>query len=55
MSKTPRRDIVLAHVIQMKVVEILAMDEQVEHVVALPADLQRRLDPIELGGLEELG
>ena len=31
------------------------MDEQIEHVVPLPADLQPRLDPIELGGLEKFG
>jgi len=27
-------------VVQVQVVEVLAVDEQVEHVVALPADLQ---------------
>ena len=27
-------------VVQMQVVEVLAMDQQIEHVVALPADLQ---------------
>ncbi len=31
------------------------MDEEVEHVVALPADLQPRLHPVQARGLEELG
>lgn len=31
------------------------MDEEVEHVVPLPADLQSRLDPIHPRRLEELG
>ena len=31
------------------------MDEQVEHVVSLAADLQPRLHPVQAGGLEELG
>ena len=31
------------------------MNEEVEHVVALPADLQSRLDPIHPRRLEELG
>lgn len=42
-------------VVQMQVVEILAMNQQVEHVVALSAHLQRRLHPVERGRLEELG
>ena len=41
-------------VIQMKVVEVFAMDEKVEHVVALLAHLQSNLYPIQLCGLEEL-
>ena len=39
----------------MQVVEVLTMDQQIEHVVALSADLQPHLHPIQLGGLEELG
>jgi hypothetical protein len=39
----------------MEVVEILAMDEEVEHVVPLSTDLKASFDPIEFGGLEELG
>ena len=31
------------------------MNEKVQHVVALPADLKANLDPIQLGGLEEFG
>ena len=31
------------------------MDEEVEHVVPLPADLEPRLHPVQAGGLEELG
>lgn len=38
----------------MQVVEVLTMDEQIEHVVALSANLQANLHPIQLCGLEEL-
>jgi len=31
------------------------VNQQVEHVETLPADLQTRLDPIQLSRLEELG
>ena len=31
------------------------VNEKVQHVVALPADLKAHLDPIQLGGLEEFG
>lgn len=41
--------------VQVQIVEVLAVDEQVEHVVALTADLQPRLHPVELRRLEELG
>jgi hypothetical protein len=41
-------------VIQMQVVQILAMDEQVEHVEALSADLKTSLNPVESSVLEEL-
>lgn len=40
-------------VIQMQVVQVLAMDQQVQHVVALAADLQAGLDPIQRRCLEE--
>ena len=39
----------------MKVVEVLAVDQQVEHVVALSADLQPHLHPVQRRRLEELG
>lgn len=42
-------------VIQMQVVEVLSVNEQVQHVVALPAHLQPDLHPVQLSGLEELG
>lgn len=42
-------------VVQVEVVEVLAVDQKVEHVVALAADLQPHLHPVQLGGLEELG
>jgi hypothetical protein len=42
-------------VVQMKIVEIFAMNKQVEHVVTLPAHLQSRLDPVKCGCLEEFG
>lgn len=41
-------------VVQMQVVEVLTVDEQIEHVVALPAHLQAHLHPVQLGGLKEL-
>ena len=42
-------------VVQMKEVEVLAMDQKVEHVVTLATDLKASLNPIELRKLEELG
>lgn len=42
-------------VVEVQVVEPLAHDQQVEHVVPLAAHLQTRLDPVQLRGLEELG
>ena len=42
-------------VVQMQVVEVLTVDEQIEHVVALSAHLQAHLHPVQLGGLKELG
>lgn len=39
----------------MQVVEVLSVNEQVQHVVALPAHLQPDLHPVQLSGLEELG
>ena len=42
-------------VVQVEVVQVLTMDQQVEHVVALATHLQARLDPVERRHLEELG
>jgi len=42
-------------IVQMKVVQVLPVDQQVEHVVALADDLKSSLNPIELCELEELG
>ena len=41
-------------VIQVQVVQVLPVDEQVQHVIALSAHLQPDLHPIELRLLEEL-
>lgn len=41
-------------VIEMKIVQILTMDQEIQHVVALTAYLQTSLDPIECRRLEEL-
>lgn len=42
-------------VIQMQIVQILAMDQQIKHVVALSANLNSCFNPIQLCILEELG
>lgn len=42
-------------VIQMQVVEVLAVDKEIEHVVALSAHLQAHLHPVQLCRLEKLG
>lgn len=39
----------------MQVVEILSVNEEVQHVVSLSDDLQTGLHPVEVGTLEELG
>ena len=39
----------------MEVVEVLAMYEEVQHVVSLTADLQSHLNPVQLCTLEKLG
>jgi hypothetical protein len=41
-------------VIQMEVVKILSVDEQVEHVVTLSANLKTSFYPVNLRRLEEL-
>ena len=42
-------------VVQMQVVEILAMDEEVQHVVTLATHLQPNFNPVQHSCLEELG
>lgn len=39
----------------MQVVEVLTVDKQIKHVVALPANLQTHFHPVQLGRLKELG
>ena len=39
----------------MEVVEVLAMNEKVQHVVALAADLHSGLNPVQFRCLEEFG
>ena len=41
--------------VEVKVVKILAMNQKVQHVVALSADLQTDLHPVQCRRLEELG
>jgi hypothetical protein len=41
-------------VIQMKVIQILAVNEKIEHVVSLTTHLQASFNPVNLCGLEEL-
>ena len=42
-------------IVEMQVVHVLAVDEQVEHVVTLTANLQPRLYPVELRDMKEFG
>lgn len=42
-------------VIQVKVIQVLSVDQQVQHVVALATHLQANFHPVQLGGLEKLG
>lgn len=41
-------------VVKVKVVEVLPMDQEVEHVVTLTTDLKTSLHPVQLCRLEEL-
>lgn len=38
----------------MKIVQVLSVDQQVQHVVTLAANLKSNLHPVQLSGLEEL-
>ena len=42
-------------VVQMEEVKVLAMDEEIQHIVSLSTNLQASLNPIKLGKLEEFG
>jgi len=42
-------------IVQVQVVQMLPVNQQVEHIVPLTADLQAGLNPVELGVLEKLG
>lgn len=42
-------------VVQVQVVEVFTVNEKVEHVVALAANLQPHLHPVQLRGLKEFG
>ena len=42
-------------VVEMQVVQILAVDQQVEHVIALTTNLKSDLNPIQTCRLEKLG
>ena len=42
-------------VVEMQVVQVLAVDQQVEHVVALTTNLKSDLNPIQTCRLEKLG
>ena len=42
-------------VVEVEIIQILSMNEKIEHVVSLSTDLETGFDPIDLGGLEELG
>ena len=41
--------------VEVEVVEILAVDQQVQHVVALPTNLKSNLHPVQCRCLEKLG
>lgn len=42
-------------VVQVQVVEVLSVNQEVQHVVTLSADLEPHLNPVQLCGLEEFG
>lgn len=42
-------------VVQVQVVEVLSVNQQVQHVVALPAHLETNFYPVQLCRLEEFG
>jgi len=42
-------------VIEMEVVQVLSVNEEVEHVISLSANLETSFNPIDRSSLEELG
>lgn len=42
-------------IIQVKIIQVLSVDQQVQHVVALATHLQANFHPVQLGRLEKLG
>jgi len=40
--------------VKMEIVEVLAVDQQIQHVVALPTNLQPNLHPVQSRRLEKL-
>lgn len=38
----------------MQIVQVLPVNQQVQHIVALSTDVQTSLDPVKFGQLEEL-
>ena len=42
-------------IIQILIIQLLAIDQQIQHIVPLPANLQPHLHLIQLGALKELG
>mmetsp|Transcript_3343 Transcript_3343/g.8103 ORF Transcript_3343/g.8103 Transcript_3343/m.8103 type:complete len:350 (-) Transcript_3343:723-1772(-) len=42
-------------VIEVQKTQVLAMDQEIEHIVSLPADLQTNLHPIQFSDMEKLG
>lgn len=56
LLRRKRLDRLQVHVeVEVEVVQVLAVDEEVEHVVTLAADLKTRFDPVDRRRLEELG
>ena len=56
LLRCQRLDRLQVHVVvEMEVVQVLSVNEEIQHVEALPAHLQACLDPVDGGLLEELG
>lgn len=56
LLRRERLDRLQVHVVvEMQVVEILSVNQEVEHIVPLATDLETGFDPVQRGRLEELG